>query len=145
MLIVGGSGNNRGALLGAILVWAMWTLSGALLAGFVPPEHQARGAALQIVAIGVALAWSCFGGRRAFSASVRPSRASCRPRALRPVRMVRRLPATASNRPRREEGHAGVAAAHLLFDDADRFDRHGVGDPGERFLQRSSCESLIAG
>jgi branched-chain amino acid transport system permease protein len=43
-------------LLGALLVWAMWTLSGALLAAFVPPEHQARGAALQIVAIGVALA-----------------------------------------------------------------------------------------
>jgi hypothetical protein len=29
MLIVGGSGNNRGAILGAVLVWAIWALSGA--------------------------------------------------------------------------------------------------------------------
>jgi branched-chain amino acid transport system permease protein len=56
MLIVGGSGNNRGALAGALLVWALWALSGGVLASVFPPEHQARAAALQIVAIGVALA-----------------------------------------------------------------------------------------
>ena len=42
MLIVGGSGNNRGAILGAVLVWAIWAGS-------------AGAAALQIVMIGVAL------------------------------------------------------------------------------------------
>jgi len=36
MLIVGGSGNNRGALLGAIMVWGFWTLSGALVASLFP-------------------------------------------------------------------------------------------------------------
>jgi branched-chain amino acid transport system permease protein len=56
MLIIGGSGNNRGALLGAVLVWALWSLTGALLAATVPAEYQARAAALQIVLIGVALA-----------------------------------------------------------------------------------------
>lgn len=56
MLIVGGSGNNRGALAGALLVWALWAVSGGLLASVFPPEDQARAAALQIVAIGVALA-----------------------------------------------------------------------------------------
>lgn len=56
MLIVGGSGNNRGAVLGGIVVWAIWSASGALLTATLPPEHQARGAALQIVLIGVALA-----------------------------------------------------------------------------------------
>jgi branched-chain amino acid transport system permease protein len=56
MLIIGGAGNNRGALLGAVLVWALWSLTGALLAGTVPAEYQARAAALQIVLIGVALA-----------------------------------------------------------------------------------------
>ena len=55
MLIIGGSGNNRGAILGAIVVWGFWTLSGAVVASVVPTEFQARGAALQIVAIGVAL------------------------------------------------------------------------------------------
>lgn len=56
MLIIGGAGNNRGSLLGAVLVWALWSLTGALLAGTVPAEYQARAAALQIVLIGVALA-----------------------------------------------------------------------------------------
>jgi branched-chain amino acid transport system permease protein len=45
MLIVGGAGNNRGALLGAVLVGA-----------FVPPEDQARAASLQLVVIGSLLA-----------------------------------------------------------------------------------------
>lgn len=56
MLIIGGSGNNRGALLGAVMVWGLWSVSGAMLAAFVPAEYQARAAALQIVLIGVALA-----------------------------------------------------------------------------------------
>lgn len=55
MLIVGGSGNNRGAIAGAILVWGLWALTAAAVSGFVPPEEQARAAALQIVAIGVGL------------------------------------------------------------------------------------------
>ncbi|MGQ2969741.1 MAG: branched-chain amino acid ABC transporter permease [Allorhizobium sp.] len=55
MLIVGGSGNNRGAIAGAILVWGLWALTAAAVSAFVPPEEQARAAALQIVAIGVGL------------------------------------------------------------------------------------------
>jgi branched-chain amino acid transport system permease protein len=53
MLIIGGSGNNRGALLGAVLVWGLWSLSGTAISSLFAPEHQARAAALQIVAIGV--------------------------------------------------------------------------------------------
>ncbi len=56
MLIVGGSGNNRGALIGAVVVWALWSLSSLAVGSFVAPAFQARAAALQIVAIGVALA-----------------------------------------------------------------------------------------
>ena len=55
MLIVGGSGNNLGAVLGAVLVWALWAASAAAISAFVPPELQARAAALQIVMIGVAI------------------------------------------------------------------------------------------
>ncbi|WP_159948737.1 branched-chain amino acid ABC transporter permease [Rhizobium sp. 18065] len=55
MLIVGGSGNNRGAIAGAVLVWGLWAVTAAVVSAFVPPEDQARAAALQIVAIGVGL------------------------------------------------------------------------------------------
>ncbi|MDE2385925.1 MAG: branched-chain amino acid ABC transporter permease [Alphaproteobacteria bacterium] len=55
MLIVGGSGNNRGAIAGAILVWAIWAASGAALAAFIPADQQARASALKIVMIGVAI------------------------------------------------------------------------------------------
>ncbi len=55
MLIVGGSGNNRGAILGGVLVWAIWSASSMATGAIFPPEHQARAAALQIVLIGVML------------------------------------------------------------------------------------------
>ncbi|MBG1232326.1 branched-chain amino acid ABC transporter permease [Aestuariivirga litoralis] len=55
MLIVGGSGNNRGAIFGAVLVWAIWAASGAAISALVPPDQQARAAALKIVMIGVAI------------------------------------------------------------------------------------------
>jgi branched-chain amino acid transport system permease protein len=56
MLVVGGSGNNRGAIAGAVVVWALWTTSGAALAAVLPQDLQARSAALQTVLIGVVLA-----------------------------------------------------------------------------------------
>jgi branched-chain amino acid transport system permease protein len=55
MLIVGGAGNNRGAIAGAVIVWGLWALTAAAVSSFVPPEQQARAASLQIVAIGVGL------------------------------------------------------------------------------------------
>lgn len=56
MLIIGGSGNMRGAILGGILIWAFWSASGLAIGSLLPPDQQARAAALQIVAIGVLLA-----------------------------------------------------------------------------------------
>ena len=55
MLIVGGSGNNRGAILGALVVWGIWAASAALIGAVVPADQEARAATLQIVIIGVAL------------------------------------------------------------------------------------------
>lgn len=55
MLIVGGSGNMRGAVLGALLVWGLWTGSGYLIAQIVPPSMQAQSGALQSVLIGAVL------------------------------------------------------------------------------------------
>jgi branched-chain amino acid transport system permease protein len=56
MLIVGGSGNNVGAIVGAGLIWALWSASGLAISALFPPEFEARAAALRIVAIGVLLA-----------------------------------------------------------------------------------------
>jgi branched-chain amino acid transport system permease protein len=55
MLIVGGSGSNRGALVGALVVWAVWVGAGWLASAALPPDWQARAAALQIAGIGVML------------------------------------------------------------------------------------------
>jgi branched-chain amino acid transport system permease protein len=54
--VLGGSGNNRGAVLGAIVVWALWTLTGAAFAALLPAALQAPAASLRIVLIGVVLA-----------------------------------------------------------------------------------------
>ena len=56
MLILGGAGNAAGALVGAIIVWSLWSASGAAIGALVPSDLQARAAALQLTAIGVALA-----------------------------------------------------------------------------------------
>ena len=56
MLILGGAGSNAGAILGAVLVWGLWSATGAFITAAFPPELQARAAALQVVAIGITLA-----------------------------------------------------------------------------------------
>jgi branched-chain amino acid transport system permease protein len=56
MLIVGGSGNNRGAVAGAFVVWLFWAAAGSLLRGWIPQAEQARAASLQVVLIGVLIA-----------------------------------------------------------------------------------------
>ncbi|MGH6918492.1 MAG: branched-chain amino acid ABC transporter permease, partial [Geminicoccaceae bacterium] len=55
MLILGGSANNRGALLGAIIVWGIWTSSGYAISQVVPPTYQAQSGALQVILIGLLL------------------------------------------------------------------------------------------
>jgi len=56
MLVVGGSGNNLGALLGAGLVSVIWSVTGLATGMLFAPEDQTRAAALRNVAIGVLLA-----------------------------------------------------------------------------------------
>ncbi len=54
MLIVGGAGNNRGAVVGAILVWGLWTMT-ELLTGRLPDEWALRVGYLRIFLIGLLL------------------------------------------------------------------------------------------
>jgi branched-chain amino acid transport system permease protein len=55
MLIVGGSGNNKGALLGVVIVWGLWSASGILIAKTMPAALQAQGGAIQAILIGTVL------------------------------------------------------------------------------------------
>ncbi|MET0528793.1 MAG: branched-chain amino acid ABC transporter permease [Microvirga sp.] len=55
MLIVGGSGNNKGALLGTLIVWGLWSASGTLISKIVPATYQTQGGAIQAILIGLVL------------------------------------------------------------------------------------------
>lgn len=54
MLIAGGSGNNRGAILGALVIWFIWSITG-FLANRMPPELMTQAAALRPFLIGLLL------------------------------------------------------------------------------------------
>jgi branched-chain amino acid transport system permease protein len=55
MLIVGGSGSNRGALVGTLVIWALWTFSGAAIVSALPVTLQAHGGAIQAILVGLIL------------------------------------------------------------------------------------------
>lgn len=54
MLIVGGSGNNRGALLGSLVVWAIWTGT-EFLTDLLPEALETRAGYLRVILIGLLL------------------------------------------------------------------------------------------
>jgi branched-chain amino acid transport system permease protein len=54
MLILGGSGNNRGALLGALVIWLIWSLS-ELLTDRLPTELSIQAKYARMFLIGLAL------------------------------------------------------------------------------------------
>lgn len=55
MLIIGGSGNNKGAILGAVVVWGLWSVIGAVTVRFLPAHFQVYGGAAQAILIGLIL------------------------------------------------------------------------------------------
>ncbi len=55
MLILGGSGNNIGAIVGSVVVWALWTSTGSVAQAILPPSLQVKGGALQVIIIGLVL------------------------------------------------------------------------------------------
>ncbi|WP_439521386.1 branched-chain amino acid ABC transporter permease [Marivita sp.] len=52
MLIVGGAGNNKGAVMGTFLIWGAWTASGWALSRFAPLDVQLYTGSIQFVLIG---------------------------------------------------------------------------------------------
>ncbi len=55
MLTLGGTGNNRGAILGAFIVWALWSWSSLFLSRVVPSTFQTRAPYIRYVLIGLLL------------------------------------------------------------------------------------------
>ena len=55
MLITGGSGNNKGAIVGALLIWGIWSGTEMLTSSFLPDEWTSRASALRIFLIGLLL------------------------------------------------------------------------------------------
>ncbi len=54
MLIIGGSGNNKGAILGAILIWTVWSAS-EIVTIRLPDDWAIRAAYLRVFLIGLVL------------------------------------------------------------------------------------------
>jgi len=54
MLIAGGSGNNKGAILGAFVVWALWTMT-EFFNDIMSPEWATRAAYIRVFLIGLLL------------------------------------------------------------------------------------------
>lgn len=54
MLIMGGSGNNKGAIVGAFVIWVLWSGT-ELLAGQLPSEWASRLAYIRVLMIGLLL------------------------------------------------------------------------------------------
>lgn len=54
MLVTGGSGNNRGAILGALVIWSLWT-SSEMITDLLPADWATRAAYIRVFLIGLLL------------------------------------------------------------------------------------------
>ena len=54
MLIAGGSGNNRGAVVGALAIWAIWSMT-EILTARLPPDWTARSSYVRMLLVGLLL------------------------------------------------------------------------------------------
>jgi len=54
MLIAGGSGSNKGALLGALVIWGLWSLTD-LITNVVPVDYAVKAGAFRVIAIAIFL------------------------------------------------------------------------------------------
>jgi branched-chain amino acid transport system permease protein len=57
MLTLGGTGNNKGAILGSFIVWALWSWSTFFILRIVPQGFQTRAPFIRFVLIGFLLAF----------------------------------------------------------------------------------------
>lgn len=55
MLIAGGSGNNKGAMLGAFAIWIVWSGTEFLTSRILPADMSTQGAYIRVLLIGILL------------------------------------------------------------------------------------------
>ncbi|WP_367195486.1 branched-chain amino acid ABC transporter permease [Amorphus sp. 3PC139-8] len=55
MVIIGGTGNNLGTVVGSVIVWVLWSASGAVLGSTLPADWQSKAGALRIILIAIVL------------------------------------------------------------------------------------------
>ncbi len=55
MLIAGGSGNNRGAILGTLVIWTIWAGTEFLTNLWVPAEYMTRAGSIRVMLVGALL------------------------------------------------------------------------------------------
>lgn len=55
MLTVGGNGNNKGAIVGTFVIWALWTLSESVLGALLPVGLKNQIASARVVLVGIIL------------------------------------------------------------------------------------------
>lgn len=54
MLIAGGSGNNKGAILGALIIWTIWSVT-EIFTNRLPPEWASRSSFIRMLLVGLLL------------------------------------------------------------------------------------------
>ena len=54
MLIAGGSGNNKGAILGALVIWTIWSGS-QIVTGYLPNDWSTQAGAIRMLLVGLML------------------------------------------------------------------------------------------
>ncbi len=109
MLIVGGTGNNRGAVLGAYIVWALWISTLQLASLPLPDELASRIPFLRYVLLGVFFIAML---------NLRPS--GLLPEEARVSRWVEKLAASNPVRPRNVGAPPAASAAPLKLEDSHR-------------------------
>ena len=72
MLIIGGSANNRGAVLGAFIIWTLWSVS-EILTSRLPDELAIRTAYIRVFIIGFVLQIFLQKFPKGFLSEIRPS------------------------------------------------------------------------
>jgi branched-chain amino acid transport system permease protein len=55
MVIAGGSGNNRGVMVGAVVIWYLWSFSEDFVIRLLPPPLDSKAGDLRVILIGLVL------------------------------------------------------------------------------------------
>lgn len=54
MVVIGGTANNKGSILGAYVLWSIWTIS-EILTGYLPDAWQLRAPYVRVLMVGIAI------------------------------------------------------------------------------------------